>query len=98
MPGVTAMLGYEETELDPAIQAEILYESSRTEARIAILEILIALAFGVWYQLQGPFRAVALFALLTVVPLLVDAALRRKAASRLQGIGPRPALPPGAPR
>ncbi len=95
VPGVTAMLGYEESELDPAIQAEILFESARTEARIAILEILVALGFGVWYQVQGPiFRAVALFCLLTVTPLLVDAALRRKAAARLQGIGPQPATPP----
>ena len=90
------MLGYEETELDPLVQAEILFESSRTEARIAILEVLVALGFAVWYQVQGPvFRGVALFCLLTVVPLLVDAALRRKAASRLQGVGPQPAGAPG---
>lgn len=79
------------------VQAEILFESSRTEARIAILEVLVALGFGVWYQAQGEvFRGVALFCLLTVIPLLVDSALRRKAATRLQGVGPQPAHPPGS--
>lgn len=83
--------GYEDTELDPAIQAEILVETSRTEARIVILEIFVALGFGAYYGMADPtFRAVSIFALVTVVPLLVDASVRRRAAARLRGFGPQP--------
>lgn len=85
------LLWYRESELDPVIHAEILLESARAEARIAILVILLALGFGLWYDFIGPvFRAVAFFALLTVLPLLVDSALRRRASERLRGIGPQP--------
>lgn len=79
-----SFLGYGESELDPAIQAEIHLETARNEARIAILEILIAVGFGVWLELfSTEAKAVYLFTLLTVVPLLVDGALRRAAARRL---------------
>lgn len=84
-------LGYEETELEPAVYAEILTETARTEARISILEILLACGFGLWTQFQGDvFRAVAVFTLLTVVPLLIDSALRRGAADRILKVGPHP--------
>lgn len=80
---------YGESEIDPVIQAEILTESARNEARIAILEILLALGFGAVLGLTHvAFRAVALFCFLTVLPLLVDAALRRQAAARLREFGP----------
>lgn len=80
-----------ETELDPAIQAEVLVESARAEARIAILEILLAAGFGVYYGWDTPvFRGVAWFALFTIIPLLLDAMVRRSAAKRLEGLGPRP--------
>ncbi len=83
-------LGYEDSELEPAVHAEILTETARTEARAAILMILLALGFGMWYQIQGPvFRGIAIFALLTVVPLLVDSALRRGAASRATHMMPK---------
>lgn len=83
---------YGESELDPAVQAEILLESSRNEARVAILELLLAVGFGLVYGFESdPFRAVALFALATVLPLLIDAQLRGSAARRLLGMGPRPA-------
>lgn len=79
------------------MHAEILVETSRSGARIAILEILFALGFGVVLGFGDPaFRAVALFALFTVVPLLVDSALRRRAAARLMGAdraGPLPPMP-----
>lgn len=87
------MFRYTQTEIDPVIQAEILLESARSEARVAILELLLAIGFGVWFGLADPvFRGVAVFALLTVVPLLVDSAMRRRASSRLRGFGPQ--LPP----
>ncbi len=80
-----------QTELDPAIQAEVLVESARAEARIAILEILLVAGFGVYYGWGTPvFRGIAWFALATIVPLLLDSFVRRDAAKRLEGIGPRP--------
>lgn len=86
-------LRYGESELDPAIHAEILLESARNEARVAILELVLALGFGLWFQFRGPaFSAVAIFALVTVLPLLLDAQLRRLAAKRLSGTGPHPAV------
>lgn len=82
---------YGETELEPAVQAEILLESARNEARAAILEVLVAVGFGLWYSFKGDaFRAVALFAIITVLPLIVDAQLRRSAAKRLLGMAPHP--------
>lgn len=90
---LAAWLGYEETELEPTIQAEILVETGRTEARIAILEILVAFGFGAVYGMGSPtFRAVTIFALLTVVPLLIDSGVRRRAAARLRGVGPQPRM------
>lgn len=87
---------YGESELDPAVQAEILLESARSEARVAILEILLAFGFAFAYRLEGEaVRAVALFAVITVIPLLIDAQLRRSAAKRLLGRGPQL---PGSPR
>lgn len=90
--GVAGFPRYTESELDPAVHAEILLESARNEARIAVLEIVLALFFGALLGFRDPdFRPVALFALLTVVPLLVDSALRRSAASKVRGRGPAPA-------
>lgn len=78
---------YTETELDPVIQAEILLEVARIEARVVILEILLALGFGVWFGFgSNVFSAVAIFALATVVGLLIDSGLRRKASESLRGI------------
>lgn len=78
---------YTQTELDPVIQAEILLEVARIEARVVILEILLALGFGVWFGFgSGIFSAVAIFALATVIGLLVDSGLRRKASESLRGI------------
>jgi hypothetical protein len=96
VPGPGGFLGglsrYGESELDPAVHAEILLESARNEARVAILEILLAVLFGLFLRFQSEgFRAVAWFAVITVVPLLVDAQLRRSAAHRLLGLGPQPA-------
>lgn len=89
--GLAQWLGYLDTELEPAIQAEILAETSRTEARIVILEILAAIVFGAITGMGSDvFRGVAIFALITVIPLLVDSAVRRNAARQLEGIGPRP--------
>ncbi len=80
---------YAESELDPIIHAEILVEVARIEARVAILEILLALGFGIWFGFGAePFRAVAIFTLLTVAPLLIDSWLRRRASERKRGIGP----------
>ena len=88
-------LRYGESEIDPAIQTEILLESARNEARVAILEIVLAIGFGMWFSFTGDaFRAVSIFALITVLPLLLDAQLRRMAAKRLGGMGPQPAMPP----
>ncbi len=85
---------YGETELEPAVQAEILLESARNEARAAILELLFAVGFGVWYKFRGEaFQAVAIFAVITVLPLLIDAQLRRRAARRLLGLAPHPPKP-----
>lgn len=82
---------YGESELDPAVRAEILVESARIEARVAILEILLAIGFGVWYQFRDPvFTGVSIFALITVAVLLGDAGMRRAAAKRLVGKGPQP--------
>ena len=72
----SGLFRYGESELDPVIHSEILLESARSEARVAIL--IIAVAIG--------------FALITVIPLLFDAQLRRSAAKRVRGKGPQ--LPP----
>ncbi len=78
------IFSYTESELEPAVHAEILVETSRNEARIAILEIVLALAFGAWLGFGSPeFSAVAIFALLTIVPLLLDAGFRSRAAARV---------------
>lgn len=84
-------LGYEDSELDPAVHAEILTETARTEARVSILIILLAFGFGLWLRFEGEiFRAVLIFALIVLVPLLVDSAVRRGAADRILKIGPHP--------
>ncbi len=92
---LTGLFRYGESELDPAVQAEILLESARNEARVAILEIVLAVGFGAfWLHFTSQaFRAVAFFTIVTVLPLLVDATLRRSAAKRLVGMGPRPPRP-----
>lgn len=93
---MTGLFRYGESELDPAIQAEILLESARNEARVAVLEVILAFGFGLWYGLGSlPSVAVAWFCLLTVVPLLLDSQLRRSAARRLLGTYPRPPKPVG---
>jgi hypothetical protein len=93
---LTGLFRYGESELDPAIQAEILLESARNEARVAVLEVILALGFGLWYNLgSAPSIAVAWFTLLTVVPLLLDSQLRRAAARRLLGAYPHPPKPVG---
>lgn len=82
---------YGESEIDPAIHAEILVESARSQARVAILICLLALGFGLWYNFKGEIvAAISIFAVLTVLPLLVDSQLRRTAAKRLRGTGPQP--------
>lgn len=89
-PSLPRFLRYGESELDPAVHAEILLESARNEARVAILELVLAIGFGLWFSFRGEaFRAVAVFALVTVLPLLLDALLRRMAAKRLAGVGPK---------
>jgi hypothetical protein len=91
-PPLPRFLRYGESELDPAVHAEILLESARNEARVAILELVLVLGFGLFYNFRGDvFRAVAVFVLITVLPLLVDALLRRMAAKRLNAVGPHPA-------
>jgi hypothetical protein len=88
---------YGETELDPAVQAEILLESARSEARTAILIILLALGWALWYKFQGEVVSnISIFTVITVVPLLVDAQIRRTTARRLRGKGPQPARRPGS--
>jgi len=88
---LSGLFRYGESELDPAVQAEVLLESARNEARVAILEVLVAVGFGLWFKFQGvAFQSVAWFAVITVLPLLVDSQLRRSAARRLRGMGPRP--------
>ncbi len=73
------------------VHAEILLESARNEARIAILEIVVALFFGgILGFASFAFQMVALFVLITVIPLLIDAAARRSAAKKLRGRGPQP--------
>ena len=90
---VSGLFRYGESELDPAVHAEILLESARSEARVAILIIAVALGFALWYKFQGTVvAATTLFALITVAPLLVDSQLRRSAAKRVRGRGPQ--LPP----
>lgn len=94
---MNGLFRYGESELDPAIQAEILLESARNEARVAVLEVILALGFGIVdpHPFTGaPFIAVTWFCVLTVVPLLVDSQLRRAAARRLLGVGPH-LHPPG---
>ena len=84
---------YGESELDPAVHSEILLESARSEARVAILIIAVAIGFALYNRFQGDVvSATALFALITVVPLLLDSQLRRSAARRVRGKGPQ--LPP----
>lgn len=88
---VTGVFRYGESELDPAVASEILLESARSEARTAILIIVLAVGFGLWYQFRGPVvSAISIFAVLTVLPLLIDSQLRRSAAKRLRGRGPQP--------
>jgi hypothetical protein len=87
---VSGLFRYGESELDPVIHSEILLESARSEARVAILIIAVAIGFALYYRFQGAaVQATALFALITVVPLLVDAQLRRSAAKRIRGKGPQ---------
>jgi hypothetical protein len=87
----TGLFRYGESELDPAVHAEILLESARSEARVAILIVLLALGFCLWYKFQGEVvAAISIFAVLTVLPLLIDAQLRRSAAKRARGRGPQP--------
>ena len=89
-------LRYGESEIDPAVQAEILLESARSEARLSILVIVLAFGFTVWYGITSDIsRAVDLFAVLAVLPLLVDSYIRRTTARRLRGHGPQP--PPRTP-
>ena len=86
---------YTESELDAPVHAEILIESARNEARVAILEILLALAFSLYFGFKGSeVRVLALFTLITVLPLLLDATIRRSAARRVLGRGPQPAKRP----
>lgn len=89
MPGAMERLfRYGESELDPAIHAEILLESARNEARVAVLELVLALGFGMFWMdffRDEAFTPLAVFVLVTVLPLLVDAAMRRSAARRLLG-------------
>lgn len=86
---------YTQTEVDPVIQAEILLETGRAEARIAILMILLAIGFGVWQGFASEvFRWVAIFCVISVVPLLVDSGIRRGASARLRGTGPQPKRKP----
>ena len=81
---------YTTTEVDPVIQAEILLETGRAEARTAILVLLLAIGFGLWKGLASDlFRWVAIFAVMSVIPLLVDSGLRRGASNRLRGVGPQ---------
>lgn len=84
---LSGLFGYGESELDPVIQAEIHLETARNEARIAILEIVFAIGLpGLFFGfLSSEAKAVYLFCLLTVIPLLVDGAVRRAAARRLLG-------------
>lgn len=89
--GLSGLFGYGESELDPAVQAEIQFETARAEARLAIWALLVTFGVGLWYQFRGPeFTGATLVALVTVVPFLVDAQIRRSTAKRLAGIGPRP--------
>lgn len=97
---VSGLFRYGESELDPAVHSEILLESARSEARAAILILLLGVGFALWYRFTGPIvAATSLFAVLSVLFLLVDAQLRRTAAKRLRGKGPQPQprRPPGAP-
>lgn len=81
---------YTTTEVDPVIQAEILLETGRAEARTAILMLLLAVGFGFWQGFFSEvFRWVAIFAVICVVPLLVDSGIRRGASNRLRGVGPQ---------
>jgi len=98
---VAGVFRYGESELDPAVASEILLESARSEARVAILIVLLAVGFALYYRFQGDeVRVISIFAVLTVLPLLIDAQLRRSAAKRARGKGPQP-MPirrhPGAP-
>jgi len=96
---LSGIFRYGESELEPAIQAEILLESARNEARVAILQILLALLLVAVYGLGSKESiAVAWFCVITVLPLLVDSQLRRAAARRLLGVYPHPAKPVGRPR
>ena len=88
---LSGLFRYGESELDPAVHSEILLESARSEARVAILILLLAIGFDLWYKFQGPITAaISLFAVLSVLPLLVDSQLRRSASKRLRGTGPQP--------
>lgn len=90
-PGLAGLFGYGESELDPAVQAEIQLETARSEARLAIWAILVTLGLGLWFQFKGPeFTGATIVAVVTVIPFLVDSQIRRSAARRLRGVGPRP--------
>lgn len=90
-PPLKGLFRYGESELEPAIQAEILLESARNEARVAVLELCLALLFTFWYGFgNAASQAIAWFSLITVLPLLVDSQLRRAAARRLLGVYPHP--------
>lgn len=87
--GFGRMFRYTQTEVDPVIWAQILLESARFEAAVAIIEILIAIGFAIIFGWTDPvFRGVAIFCLITVIPLLIDSAIRRRASEKLRGIGP----------
>jgi ABC-type spermidine/putrescine transport system permease subunit I len=89
--GGPRIFNYTESELDPAVHAEILVETARNEARIAVFELVLALGAGLLLNFGDPrFRAIALFAFITVVPLLVDSFMRRAAARQILGDGPQP--------
>jgi len=95
---VTGVFRYGESELDPAVASEILLESARSEARAAILILLLGVGFALWYRFEGPVvSATSIFAVLSVVFLLGDSQLRRSAAKRLRGKGPQPMPRPRMP-
>lgn len=100
-PLTSGLFRYGESELDPIVHSEILLESARSEARVAILIIAVALGFALYYKFTGEVvAATSLFGLITVLPLLIDAQLRRSAARRARGKGPQlpPRRPAGGPR
>lgn len=83
---------YGETEMDSVLRSEILLETARAEARIAIWGLLVALGVGLWFNFVGPiFRWTVAYGLIVCVPLLVDSILRRRGSKFLRGtVGPQP--------